>query len=600
MAFRLVSRPVAHDCRYDSLRKTKLNHLPPRTSTTDDMEISPNSSPLSDGSSTKLPPDRRLSPQKSNTSHYSPGSLSLQRPRDYKSKTTAVSGHEVGQKSEKSTLYQLVDAIRASIGDLLEQPPNSLSCASEKSINGSVYKSCKMSVPLEKSQVTTCQFSPDITSKKCKRSKIHFDGQTCSPTNSRQLIKVDSPVAYPGSISVESRNCNVHKSFTYGPGQGVTNSTKMIYSMGDTRYAGTSNHSPAFSNSVTSLTENHRLPSNTTDSVCRNVSHQNSPTVICSPHNPNNTTTCVSSGSHKTCVSLSHYDLSSRQVDKIIEILAEQAHCKSATEEHNLSKSSSLSSNKLPENLKGSTSPGHSARALISQTLQTNHSLNKDSINPHTRSQHTQLNDLVQVLKAALHHHTSNHISGDCTTPVQSNNRLNACSHLDSSDLVSKKGLENKDNVSSTTTHDSPTVSLQSGSRTCANNRLTTDSLLFNKGNSGLDASASPVSACNFSNVSNSANTVEDTSDIVDRKEITNLTSPTSVSPSVHSSHSTTMAVDVTNKKGSSPATLSENSSSLEKIIDTLNSFEMKSFFDPVFISRYQDDALQRLEQEVS
>ncbi|VDO78269.1 unnamed protein product [Schistosoma mattheei] len=208
--------------------------------------------------------------------------------------------------------------------------------------------------------------------------------------------------------------------------------------MGDPRRTVSSSHSPAYPNPVTSQGENHRFPSNATHPVCCSVSHQNSPAVICSPHNPNDTTTSVSSASHRTCVSLSHYDLSSRQVDKIIEILAEQAHCQSTTEEHNFNRNVSLSSSRLPENLKGSTSPGHSTRASISQTLQTNHSLNRDSVNPNTRSQHTQLNDLVQVLKAALHHHTSNHMSGDPATSVQSNNRLNTCS--DSDLPVNKKG----------------------------------------------------------------------------------------------------------------------------------------------------------------
>ncbi|VDP58849.1 unnamed protein product [Schistosoma curassoni] len=432
----ISNRPVAHDCRYDPLRKTKLNHLPPRTFTTDDMEISPNSSPLSDGSSTKFPPNRQFSPQKSNMSFCSP---------------------------EKSTLYQLVDAIRASIGDLLEQPPKSLSCASEKPINGSVYESCKASVPSENSLMTTNQLSPNIISKRYKQSDVHLDGRICSPTvlNSRQLTKMDSPAAYPSSVNVESRNCSVNKGSSYDHGQGYTTGSKVdppypptcsiyvifyrlalfsqiLYSMGDPRRTVSSSHSPAYPNPVTSQGENHRFPSNATHPVCCSVSHQNSPAVICSPHNPNNTTTSVSSASHQTCVSLSHYDLSSRQVDKIIEILAEQAHCQSTTEEHNFNRNVSLSSSRLPENLKGSTSPGHATRAPISQTLQTNHSLNRDSVNPNTRSQHTQLNDLVQVLKAALHHHTSNHMSGDPATSVQSNNRLNTCP--DSDLPVNKKG----------------------------------------------------------------------------------------------------------------------------------------------------------------
>ncbi|RTG89122.1 uncharacterized protein DC041_0003562 [Schistosoma bovis] len=511
--------------------------------------------------------------------------------------TTGIS-HNDGKNHEKSTLYQLVDAIRASIGDLLEQPPKSLSCASEKPINGSVYESCKASVPSENSQMTTNQLSPNIISKRYKQSDVHLDGRICSPTvlNSRQLTKMDSPAAYSSSVNVESRNCSVNKGSSYDHGQGYTTGSKILYSMGDPRRTVSSSHSPAYPNPVTSQGENHRFPSNATHPVCCSVSHQNSPAVICSPHNPNNTTTSVSSASHQTCVSLSHYDLSSRQVDKIIEILAEQAHCQSTTEEHNLNRNVSLSSSRLPENLKGSTSPGHATRAPISQTLQTNHSLNRDSINPNTRSQHTQLNDLVQVLKAALHHHTSNHMSGDPATSVQSNNRLNTCP--DSDLPVNKKGLENKDNIS-TTTHVSPTFPLQSGVlRTSASNRLNTDSFLSNKGNPGLDTSASPVPACNFSNVSKSANTTGHTPDVVVKKEIANLPSPTSVSPSVRSSHSTAMAVDVTTKRGFSPVALSESGSRSEKFTDTLNSFEMKSFFDPIFISKYQDDTLQRLEQE--
>ncbi|VDO72995.1 unnamed protein product [Schistosoma curassoni] len=133
--------------------------------------------------------------------------------------------------------------------------------------------------------------------------------------------------------------------------------------------------------------------------------------------------------------------------------------------------------------------------------------------------------------------------------------------------------------------------------RTSSSNRLNTDSFLSNKGNPGLDTSASPVPACNFSNVSKSANTTGHTPDVV-KKEIANLPSPTSVSPSVRSSHSTAMAVDVTTKRGFSPVALSESGSRSEKFTDTLNSFEMKSFFDPIFISKYQDDTLQRLEQE--
>ncbi|CAH8439449.1 unnamed protein product [Schistosoma rodhaini] len=595
-----VSRPVAHDFRYDPLRKAKLNHLPPRTFTTDDMEISPNSSPLSDESSTKFPPSRQFSPQKSNMNFCSPGTLSLQRPRDCKSKATVVPVRDAGQKPEKSTLYQLVDAIRASIGGLLEQPPKSLSCTSVKTpVNGSIYESSKVSVPSENSQMATNQLSPSTISRRYKQCDVHFDGRICSPTilNSRHLTKMDSPVAYPSSVNVESQNCNVHKGSSYDRGQGYTTGTKILYPVGDPGHTVSSNHSPAYPNPVTSQGENHRFPSNATHPVCRSISHQNSPAVICSPHNPNNTTTSVSSASHQTCVSLSQYDLSSRQVDKIIEILAEQAHCQSTTEEYNFNKNVSLSSSRLPENLKGSTSPGHSTRTFISQTLQTNHSLNRDSVNPNTRSQHTQLNDLVQVLKAALHHHTSNHISVDSATSVQSNNRLNTCPHLNSDLPVNKKGLENKDDIS-TTTHVSPTFPLQSGMlRTNASSRLNTDSFLFNKGNSGLDTSASPVSACNFSDVNKPCNTVEHTPD-VDKKEIANLPSPSSVSPSVRSSHSTAMAADVTTKRGFSPATLSESGSRLEKITDILNSFEMKSFFDPIFIYKYQDDTLQRLEQE--
>ncbi|VDP76493.1 unnamed protein product [Schistosoma mattheei] len=225
----ISNRPVAHDCRYDPLRKTKLNHLPPRTFTTDDMEISPNSSPLSDGSSTKFPPNRQFSPQKSNMSFCSPGTLSLQRPRDCKSKAAVVPSREIGQKPEKSTLYQLVDAIRASIGDLLEQPPKSLSCASEKPINGSVYESCKASVPSENSQMTTNQLSPNIISKRYKQSDVHLDGRICSPTvlNSRQLTKMDSPAAYPISVNVESRNCSVHKGSSYDHGQGYTTGSQV-------------------------------------------------------------------------------------------------------------------------------------------------------------------------------------------------------------------------------------------------------------------------------------------------------------------------------------------------------------------------------------
>ncbi|TNN13040.1 WW domain-containing adapter protein isoform 2 [Schistosoma japonicum] len=557
-----VSLPMTCDSRYDSMKKTKLNHLPPRTFTTDDMEISPNSSPLSDSSSTKFPPGGRLSPQRSKISHFSPGTLNFQRPRDCKSRATEIiSRHEVCQKSEKSTLYQLVDAIRTSIGNLLEQPPNSLKSASEKlspTTNGSVYELCKTSVPLISNQTTT-HLSPTTVSKKYRQSDVQFCGETCSPStfNSKHPAKSDSIATYSSSTGVESRNCSVHTAFMCGSGQGLTNTAQVPHSMGDSKRTVSSNYSSAYSNPNTSQAENHRFPSNLAHSVCHNVSHQNSPTVISSPYNTNNTTS-VSSASHQTCDSLSNCDLSSRQVDKIIEILAEQAHCKSTTEELNFDRNVSLSSNILHENLKGSTSPGYSNRTLLSHSLQTNHALNRDPINPNSRSQHTQLNDLVQVLKAALHHHTSNHLSTDSATFVQSNNRLDTGSHLNSSD---RKGLVNKDIVS-TAGHHNPYFSLQSDRSRCSTtNRLATDSFLFNKGNPTLDASASPFSACNFSNVSNSVHTADDTPDVVDKREIPNLPSPTSVSPSVRSSHSTTVAVDITIKKGLSPATLSENDS---------------------------------------
>ncbi|KAK4473446.1 hypothetical protein MN116_002815 [Schistosoma mekongi] len=594
-----VSLPMTCDPRYDSLKKTKLSHLPSRSFTTDDMEISPNSSPLSDSSSTKFPPDGRLSPQRSNISHFSPGTLSSQRSRDCKSRATGItSGHEICQEPEKSTLYQLVDAIRASIGNLLEQPPNSLKCASEKlspSTNISVYELDKTSIPLESSRTTTYQPSPTAVSKKYRQSDVQSRGETCSPStfNSKQLAKSSSVATYHSSAGIESRNCSVHTTFMCGPGQGLTNTTQVPHSMGDSKLTVNSNYSSAFSNPVTSQAENNRFPSNLTHPICHNVSQQNSTTVISSPYNTNNTTS-VSSASHQTCDSLSHCDLSSRQVDKIIEILAEQAHCKSTTEALNFDRNVSLSSSILHENLKSSTSPGYSNRTLMSHTLQTNHALNRDPINSNTRSQHTQLNDLVQVLKAALHHHTSNHLTTDSVTFVQSNNCLDTGPHLNSSD---RKGLVNKETLS-TSGHHSPPFTLQSGSRISTTNRLATDSFLFNKVNPALDASASPFSACNFSNVSNSINTADNTPDVVDKREIPNLPSPTSVSPSVRSSHSINVAVDITIKRGLSPVTLSENGSSLEKITDTLNSLEMKSFFDPVFISKYQDDMLQRLEQE--
>ncbi|CAH8466281.1 unnamed protein product [Heterobilharzia americana] len=76
-----VSRSGFFDSRYDLLKKTKQQHMPSRTSTTDDMEISPNSSPLSDGSSTKFPTERRISPQRSILENSSPSTFVSSVPR---------------------------------------------------------------------------------------------------------------------------------------------------------------------------------------------------------------------------------------------------------------------------------------------------------------------------------------------------------------------------------------------------------------------------------------------------------------------------------------------------------------------------------------
>ncbi|CAH8461039.1 unnamed protein product [Heterobilharzia americana] len=62
--------------------------------------------------------------------------------------------------------------------------------------------------------------------------------------------------------------------------------------------------------------------------------------------------------------------------------------------------------------------------------------------------------------------------------------------------------------------------------------------------------------------------------------------------------HSTNTLIDITTKSTFSPAPASENCLVLEKISDVLDSSEMKSFFTPGLISNYQDETLQRLEQE--
>ncbi|CAH8466299.1 unnamed protein product [Heterobilharzia americana] len=225
-----VSRSGFFDSRYDLLKKTKQQHMPSRTSTTDDMEISPNSSPLSDGSSTKFPTERRISPQRSILENSSPSTFCFQRPKTCQLKGAEMtSGRDAVQKSEKSTLHQLVNAIRASIGDLLEQSPNSLSaCTASKlspSTNGMVYGSNRTSVTLGSNQGVQSQLSPSTISKGCKQSQIDdrlHPFSSFPSSNSRQL-SADSPVAYSSSVEVQSRNYSVHKDTTHGTSQCLTN-----------------------------------------------------------------------------------------------------------------------------------------------------------------------------------------------------------------------------------------------------------------------------------------------------------------------------------------------------------------------------------------
>ncbi|CAH8834244.1 unnamed protein product [Trichobilharzia szidati] len=596
-----VSRPIAQDPRYDTLKKNKI-HLPPRTSTNDDMEISPNSSPLSDGSSTKYSADKKTSPQKPAVGNSSPNTFCFQRPRDCKMKGTETnSGHAV-QKQENSTLYQLVDAIRASIGGILEPPPPTSARVAHKlspSNNGSIFGSNRAPVPLENSQPSSCQLSPSKGSQQSQLDDRLRQPCSVSISSSCKQSKCDSPIVYPGLT--ESRNYNVHKSSVQSANHCSVSSVK-TNTMDESRQIVSSNNSPLIPYPASSQTESRSLPY-ASYSACRNTSHQNSPSVIPSPHT-SQTTASTSSTSLQTCVSLSHYDLSSRQVNKIIEILAEQAHCKTTTKEPNCSSDLSINSNKLHDDLKAATSPVNSARSFISRTLQNEYALNRDPINVNARSQHSQLNELVQVLRAALHHHTSSHSASDSTSFVSGNDIQNSGSRSDSlvhqdtnkSHNLDFKGQESRGAMS--TSHQDSSFPVQSGSRTHVTSRLAADSYPFGRINTGLDASGSPVSACNFSNISNSAKTTEAASDVTDKRETPNLQSPISASPSIRSNNSINTAVDVANKPMLSPAPPSENSSGFSKVSDPLDSTEMKSFFDPVLISNYHDESLQRLEQE--
>ncbi|CAH8466265.1 unnamed protein product [Heterobilharzia americana] len=516
-----------------------------------------------------------------------------------------TSGRDAVQKSEKSTLHQLVNAIRASIGDLLEQSPNSLSaCTASKlspSTNGMVYGSNRTSVTLGSNQGVQSQLSPSTISKGCKQSQIDdrlHPFSSFPSSNSRQL-SADSPVAYSSSVEVQSRNYSVHKDTTHGTSQCLTNN-KATYSVENSGHMFLSNQSPLIPHSVSSQAVNLQFRS-----VCRNT-HQNSSSVISSSNPSSRATTGVSNNSLQTRVSLSHYDLSSRQVDKIIEMLAEQAHCKTTTEECNMHSDVSLNSSRLHDNLKNVTSPGNSARAFISHTLQTDHRLNQDPMNLNPPSQHNQLNELVQILKAALHHHTSSHLPANPAAFVSTSSRQTSGSLPDSSgshDTIKSHsmdigvGQESKAFIS-TSIQDGSSFSSQTGSRTSVTNRLVSDSFPFSRINTGIDHSGSPASACNYSNVSNSAKTNEDNSEINDRRETPNAPSPTSASPSIRSGHSTNTLIDITTKSTFSPAPASENCLVLEKISDVLDSSEMKSFFTPGLISNYQDETLQRLEQE--
>ncbi|VDQ02845.1 unnamed protein product [Trichobilharzia regenti] len=366
---------------------------------------------------------------------------------------------------ENSTLYQLVDAIRASIGGLLEQPPPSSARVAYKlspSNNGSIFGSNRASAAFENNQPSSCQLSPIKGSQQSQLEDRLRQPCSVSISSSCRQSKCDNPIVYRGLT--ESRNYNVHKSSVQSANQCPVSSIK-TNTMDESRHIVSSNNSPLLPYPASSQTESRSLPYETY-SACRNRSHQNSPSVIPSPHT-NQTTASTSSASLQTCVSLSHYDLSSRQVNKIIEILAEQAHCKTTTKEPNCSSDFSINSNKLHDDLKAATSPVNSARAFISRTLQNEYAYWHKPVHvlipavgsPEVIVKFMRLESCMSaggagwdfkpcnwepnfghllelrdgsVLKAALHHHSSSHSAADSTSVVLGNDIQNSCSRSDS------------------------------------------------------------------------------------------------------------------------------------------------------------------------
>lgn len=526
-----------------------------RNSSYDDMEISPNISPPS-GRISSHQTIKCSVPQKL-TSDHNPCDTIYHQSVSNKLKSVPPASADAFQKpgSASATLYQLVDAIRASIGGLLEQSPGALSsrvAENNSPSNGSLYGS-------QKSVDSTC----------FDRSRIGFSGGLSLATHHK---------------------CNTHnQTSSCGPPSSLKPSDRLtaIYPRNDGLAVPSSQ--------LSSRHEPHKPYVSSSNPTARTSSHEHSAyqdTVISAN---NSTSDAILSNKFNSQNQPTSCKFSSHQMSELLSKL--EVLTQASNKHKDIPNLSPSLANRVPVSLKATESSEHTGTKCGGLSTgdhcskQSNSSCQSSdgiSLNRHSRSQHTQLNDLVQVLRTALQQHN---------TPSQT-----PSTHSAPSLIPGPSDILNEEAPSASPRDELYPKACYSHNRSkpipSGINRSVSD---IPSSKNDAFADSSPAITCSRSSYSLklvNMNTNPDTQTQMNSNDSTTVHNSIPISP-FHSCNTAQLSSTVTsepNMRRYSP--ISQPDPLCTTKTSVLDSVEIQAYIDPTLIMRYQDDFLLRLEQE--
>ncbi|CAL8069270.1 unnamed protein product [Calicophoron daubneyi] len=430
-----------YDCRVypgvgsnSAVRKDHLNNMPSRSMTTDDMEISPNSSPMSASSS----------PINPTTNHRAFHTSRCTRPGTQRMPLGATRMHNEDSKgqtdycanSRTPTLSQLVDAIRASIGGLLEQSPSSAvskpGAYCSPSVNGvHPIRRNKLQVTSNTDSSHSANNAYDSpspvsvehglsVSRRMRSPKRILGNVSIQPRVSDPKIRGDT-TACPGNVSESQHYSNPQNKSISGL---VSTLTSLVSRIGNSKYSSTSASSSPVASSMyhhPSIPHSaHHQASTHSHSISQRSYHHNISPAIPSPLTPSTHTGTFSSGGSSgstlthSVLTATGYNLSSHQMDDLLsslenftqkarnrgEFCTDLKHELPTRERFEFDLSTNM-------RLEDSVSRSVGRNCLRSCERPTNHTIevNGSGVNQAhlDRPRSTQVTELVKILKTALH-----------------------------------------------------------------------------------------------------------------------------------------------------------------------------------------------------